>query len=197
MTATMLEATRRPVGKGAARRVRRSNRVPGVVYGAGVDPVAVSVDELALGQVVRDGALHRVLILRIAGEAERTVLIQHLQRDHIGNNVLAVDFHLVDTERPIRIRVPVHMVGEEILVGRAQVAQLHETELEVECLSSAMPDRIDINVADLHPGEHIAVRQLPWLAGVVYTDDPDRVVVTVASHAEGPADTAPETIDPA
>lgn len=181
---TKLKArVRSDFGKGPMGRMRRSGRVPGVVYRGGRDPVALDIGAEELGHMVHGAASEHILLsLAVEGEAEaRSVLIQEIQRDVLTDAFLHIDFHEVSLTEKLRARVPVEPHGEVagVKVGGTLEQIMHE--IEVECLPTDLPRVIDVDVSGLEVGDALHVRDLPSPEGVIFVPDPNLVVFTVAA----------------
>src|SRR5687768_2808654 len=113
MAEVKLQATKRDeTGKGVARRARASGKVPAVVYGRGMDPVAITVDRREFVTALHtDAGLNVLLSLQLEGEAI-PALARELQRDPVKGTLLHADFVKVDLTIEIEVDVPVHPIGE-------------------------------------------------------------------------------------
>jgi large subunit ribosomal protein L25 len=169
-------------GKGAARSVRREGRVPGVIYGGGEGPEAISVDFKELNKLVYSGHfLTTIFELDVAGRKER-VLARDYQLDAVTDRPLHVDFLRLRTGSRVRIRTPVHVVNQDlspgVKKGGAVNLVLHSVELWAP--ADAIPESITIDLAglDFHDSVHLSTITLPEGCKPVETKT-DFTVVTV------------------
>ena len=163
-------------GSRKSAALRKQGRLPGVVYGHKQDVVQVSVDTEAFDTAVRKQHA-RSLTLSIDGKPE-TVLIKELQWDHLGKDMLHVDFWRVDASERVKVSVPVELRGAPKTMGGGVLEQpLHV--LHVECLAVSIPDGIRLDVTNLTLGNPIHVRELTLPEGVVALDAPEAVVVQI------------------
>lgn len=148
---TLAAEPREAIGK-KVRAVRRQGLVPAVLYGSGVDGKPIKLDAKAADEALAKASASTLIDLTVDGELHK-VLVRDVQRDVIRRNVLHIDFLKVDMDVAIRTEVPVELVGEAPAVreqGGVLVTGL--TEIEVEALPGALPDRI---VVELDPLEEI------------------------------------------
>lgn len=177
---------RRSAGKGVARQTRRNGMIPAALYGRGtslllvIDPATVRKILLAQGGST---ALITVQIQDDAQNTERVAVIQDFQVDPITGAILHVDFFEVSMDKPVRVKVQVHMVGETPIGVKRDKGVLHHNlrELHIECLPGSMPDQIDVDASALGIGQGIHVRDLQIGEGLRILDDADQMVVSVSA----------------
>ena len=175
-----LDATRREVnGKGAARRLRAGGKVPAVVYGSGMDPVAVAVDSRDLYHVLHTEAGANVLIDLRVGRDRHLTMPREIQRDHIRGRFIHVDFLAVRRDEQITVDVPVELVGESHGVKEGGVVEHHLWDIKLECLPGDVPERIEVDISRLGIGDSIRVADLTAPSGTTIVSDPDSPVVAV------------------
>jgi large subunit ribosomal protein L25 len=166
-------------GKGAARKLRAAGRVPAVLYGHGVGPMAVSVDAKDLFHILHGSAGTNVLVdLQVDG-IEHLSLPREIQRDHVRGRYLHVDFLAVRRDETVTVSVPVHVVGESPGVKAGGVIEHHLWELQVECLPGDVPDGINADVSKLQVGDSLRVADLVPPRGVSVLTPLEESVVSV------------------
>jgi large subunit ribosomal protein L25 len=173
--------TRVSTGKGISRRLRAAGRIPGVVYGRGMEPVPVSVEPKALNNAIAgEGGLNNLITLEGGGDLDKVVVIvADLQRNVLKRNVEHVDLHRVNMNEKVRINVPVNLLGVAAGVKEGGLLDFAHHSLHIECLPGQIPDHIDINIADLKIGHSIHVSEINFPAGVKCVDNPKTPVVGV------------------
>ena len=184
MADTVLKGqVRMQTGKGIAKKLRRQQLIPAVVYGGTSGPMAVTVNPLEMAKVLRTGAGENVLItLSIEGDGERsrTVILKELQRDPVREGPLHADFLEISMKRKIRVQIPLRIVGEAIGVKlKGGILEQHLREVSVECLPGAIPSHIQVDVSHLDLGHTIHVRELTVEGDIRVLEDPARPVVAV------------------
>ncbi|HSB43888.1 MAG TPA: 50S ribosomal protein L25 [Nitrospira sp.] len=171
-------------GKGAARQLRRNGKVPGVIYGQG-ECLLLTIDPEPLVKILKSQAGSTALIsLTITGaksKPKRTALLRDYQVDPVDGQVLHADLFEISMEKPIRVKVPVHVIGGTP-VGVKEGGILHHNmrELHVECLPAALPDYIEVDASPLAIGQGIHLKEIVKKEGLRYLDDSEQMVVSVA-----------------
>lgn len=171
----------RGLTKSARSNARRSGKVPAVLYGKGVDPTPLMVSGAALRETLKQGGAHRLIRLEGAGmdTEEHTVLIRDVQYDGVHNAVVHVDFFQPPKGKPIRVRVPVIVQGEDRLIKRGIILNHQLNDVEVNCMPENVPAGIVADVGNCDPGDHIALADLRAPAGVKIIGVPDMVVLSI------------------
>jgi len=175
-TITLKTEARQGLGGRDATRVRQAGRIPAIVYGHKVAPDAVSVSKDELLLALRHHA--RMLQLVIGGKNE-TVLIQSIQHNHLGSEVLHVDFRRVSADERVQITVEIELRGHAPGTNSGGVLDQPLHKIHVECPALAIPTSIRVKIDALQIDQAIHVRELELPAGVKALDDPDLVVVQV------------------
>src|ERR671937_36566 len=153
-----LKATRREVaGKGGARKLRATGRVPGIVYGHGMDPLPVDVDARDLYHILHTDAGSNVLIDLSVGSDRHLTLAREIQRDHIRGQFIHVDFLAVRRDEKIDVTIPLRIVGESPGIKAGGVLEHHLWELNCECLATDVPEAIDVDISGLEIGSGVRV----------------------------------------
>jgi large subunit ribosomal protein L25 len=174
---------REGTGKQVAKRLRREGVVPAVLYGT-AKPEAITVDPKAVLKMIHghEGTT-QLLTLKFDGDggAGRMAIIRDLQFDPVTERLIHADFQEVSADRAITVRVAVHPVGEALGVkDQKGILNLVMHELEVSCLPSQIPQRIDADVSALMIGDVLTVAALQAPEGVRILNDPGQAVATVA-----------------
>jgi len=177
-TTTKLNANSRAAeGSRAARRLRRSGRVPGVLYGGGADAVGIEVDarELRLA-LAASGA---VLDLSVDGAKPTPVVLKEAQRDPVRGQTTHVDLLRVRLDEKIRAVVPIELQGADDAPGVKQGGVLEQItrELEVESLPTSIPESIVHDVSSMEIGETIPLSAISPPAGVEILNDAEETVI--------------------
>jgi large subunit ribosomal protein L25 len=165
-------------GKGPARRLRAAGKVPGTVYGRGIDAVAVTVDARELDHTLSTDAGANVLIDLKVGSDNHLTLARALDRHPIRGTILHVDFLKIARDVAITVDVPVHFEGEAKGVKEGGVLEHHLWQLHVECLPGNVPERINIDVSAMDIGSIIRVSDVRVPDGVTMLTEEDEIIVT-------------------
>ena len=178
--------TRSSTGKGISRKLRAAGRIPGIVYGRGMEPVAISLEPKALNAAIAgEGGLNNLITLEGGGELDKVVVIvAEIQRDAIKRTPEHVDLHRVNMNEKVRVNVPVSLVGTAAGVKEGSLLDFAHHSLHIECLPGQIPEHIEINIADLKIGHAIHVNEISFPAGVKCVDNPKTPVVGVLGKAK-------------
>ena len=183
---------RTDAGKGASRRLRHANLVPGVVYGAHKDPAMISMAHNQLVQRLEHEAFYsHVLTLKIDGKSEQ-VILKDLQRHPARPIIMHADFLRVSAKEKLKTHVPLHFKGEEKSSGVKEGGVVSHllTEVEVSCLPGDLPEYIEVDVSALAIGDAVMLSEVVMPKGVELTalaqdDATDVQVVSIhAPHVE-------------
>jgi large subunit ribosomal protein L25 len=174
--AYILDVQHRTVRGKQVRRLRRENQVPAVVYGVGGEPVSISCPRRPLEILLAKAGATHVITLNVEGREEYT-LVRDVQRDPIRLDIKHVDFLRIDLNKKLRTEVRITFVGNPKLGADLTLAQ-YLTQIQVECLPINIPDHIEVQIGHMAvAGQHVLVKDLPKLEGVVYIHDMSDVVV--------------------
>jgi large subunit ribosomal protein L25 len=182
-------------GTGASRRLRLSGKVPGIVYGAG-EPQMIELDHNALYFALKKEAFHSsVLEMDLGGKTSQ--VLRDFQMHAWKQIVLHVDFQRIDANTRLRKKVPLHFSGEEnspaVKTDKCLVNHV-ATEVEVECLATALPEFVSVDLSDLVKGKSLHVSDLKFPAGIkaVRHGTQNPVVVSVVEPKVDAVDAAAE-----
>ena len=184
MEKVTIKAERRDVIGKQVKAMRRAGKLPAVIYGRHTDPINVSLDAHSASLVLGRLTSSSLVTIDLDGK-EYPALVREKQRDYIKNRLLHVDFLTVSLTETLRASVAVNLVGVSTAVKDYNaVLVLNLQSLEVECLPTDLPERIDIDIAVLaRPGDGIRVRDVKVSDKVRLLDDPD-TMVAVATFAK-------------
>jgi len=169
---------RKSAGSAEARRIRRSGRVPAVLYGRTGKAVSLDLDALELSRSVKSISESTIVKVDVEGKAY-DAFVKDTQWDIIDGNILHVDFYEVESGVVLRARVSLHLKGNPIGVREGGNLENPLHEIEVECLPKDLPERIEIDISDLKVNQSLHVRDIPLGAGVKLLSAADQVVALV------------------
>ena len=180
-----LEAERRDDnGKGVARKLRAAGRVPAVFYGHGQETVPLSVDAREMFHLLHTAGGSNVLLDLVVDGKPHLAMPREIQRDHIHNTLIHVDFLAVSRTEKIAVDVPVIEVGDAAGVKEGGVVEHHLRDLHIESLPQDVPEHIEVDITDLNIGDMIHVRDVVVPEGVTILTEPRRCG-PVGHHARG------------
>lgn len=184
-------AKRESTGKGAARKLRADNAIPGIVYGAKIEPVKVSIDVNAFDKVIREhGTTGLFFDLKVEGEGEtgRMVMLKEIQMDPFGLRYQHIDFHEIDMDATVSIVVPVEVQGISAGVKEGGMVQIIRRDLEVICKPKDTPESIKLDISELEIGDSIHVADIDLGAEIEIPFDTNFTVVTIVPPESGSDD---------
>ena len=184
-------------GKGASRRLRRSGKIPAIVYGGELAPVNIQLDHEPVWLASQHEWFYSsILDLSLNGDIQK-VLLRDIQRHPYKQLILHLDFQRVNEKETLRTSVPLHFVNEDKSpAGKsAEVVVTHELkEITVECLPSDLPQVIEVDLSELKVGDIVYLSDLKLPKGVeipqlkLGKDHDDAVVTAKLGRAEPAAD---------
>ena len=179
-TATLSAAAGRLTGSAASRRLRAEDRIPGVLYGHGMEPVALSVARRDLRVAISGPAgQNTILTLSVDGKSYNAV-IKELQRHPVRRTVSHIDFIQINLSEEIVMQIPVHLTGTaKAVLSEGGLVDPAVDTIEVRSTPANVPNEILIDVTDMTPDRVIRLSDIALPKGVVATGDPDMPVVTV------------------
>jgi large subunit ribosomal protein L25 len=191
--------TRSAQGTSASRRLRRADKVPGIIYGGKAQPTAIEVEHNPLFHALRKEKFHAsILEMDLDGKSER-VLLRDFQMHPYKPQVLHIDFQRVAEDEAIHMRVPLHFVGEEnspaVKLNAAIISHVL-SQVDVACLPRDLPEFIEVDLSGIKSTDVLKVSDLKMPAGVkpVLRGKENPVVVTVSvpgAQAEEDTSAAP------
>ncbi len=182
--ASLAAEARQQAGKGPARALRRSGRVPAVIYGEAEEPVAISLDARDLGKELHQPGFFRRLYDVAVDGAKQRVLPRDVQRHPVTSVPLHVDFLRIAAGARISVAVAVVFENEELSPGlkRGGVLNIVRHEIELSCPADAIPDAIRLDLTGLEIGDGVHISQIDLPPDVTPTiTDRDFTIITVAA----------------
>ena len=180
----LVASARTGTGKGAARQARRDNMVPGVVYGGGVDPLAIEVPFNELFKRLKAGRFLSTLFnLQVEGQEDVRVICRDVQRDVVKD--LPIHFDLMRLRRTSKINlfIPVEFINEDAAPGIKRGGMLTVVRPEVELVVTAgdIPEKITVDLTGLQIGDTVTISSVDLPAGTKPTIDRDFVIANIAA----------------
>ncbi|MGH9393402.1 MAG: 50S ribosomal protein L25 [Terriglobales bacterium] len=189
-------------GKGGARQLRRSGRIPATLYGARLEPLSLSLDPKHVAAILHSEAGHNTIFnLSIVGGETTAAMLVDWQREPLQGRLLHVDLKRIALDQLIKVRIPVQTQGEAAGVKlQGGILEVVTREIEIECLPGDIPEHITVDVTELSIGQNFRVGDLKLEGNRRILTDADRVVahvVAVKEVVEAPAaEVAPAATEP-
>ncbi len=163
---------REDLGKGASRRLRRQNKIPAVLYGAGRPAWSLTLKENQLMRNLQEEAFYAAIIeLTLEGKQQK-VFLRDLQRHPAKPFVLHVDLQRVRDDVEMTVVLPIHFLNEDTAVGVKMGGgkiQRNLSDIEITCLPGDLPEYIELDLADLDVGEGLSLSDIKMPEGVTST----------------------------
>lgn len=179
MAETLNVEVRKSLGKRNAKRLRNSGAIPAVLYGHGEATVSLAVSHEQFTTALRHGSR----LVQLQGGVNESALIRDLQWDTYGTDVMHIDFSRVSADERIEVTVPVELRGQAPGARQGGVVQHMVHEIEIECLATAIPDKIQLNINHLEIGGSVTVGQLELPEGVKLLSDAEAIAVQCVEPA--------------
>ncbi|HXC95929.1 MAG TPA: 50S ribosomal protein L25 [Edaphobacter sp.] len=178
--------------KNAARRVRVAGKIPAVVYGAGQESVAVSVDPKVITRILHSDSGHNTIFdLNVEGSVAVKAMIVDWQNEPIKGKLLHIDLKRIAMDKVMRVSVPIQLVGIPVGVkSQGGILEHVLREVEIECLPADIPSHLDVDVSNMELHSLIHVSDLPHSGSIKFLDDEDATVahVTIVKEEVAPVE---------
>jgi large subunit ribosomal protein L25 len=185
-------------GSAESRRLRRQGLIPGVLYGRGKTPHAISVPERELRRVLTgDGGLHAILDVVLEGQkTTHPSILKEYQQHPVKGGIIHIDLHEVRLDQPIQARVVVELVGDEpVGVTEGGVLSQVNREVTVQALPMEIPEHLELDVSRMAIGDTLRLADLPPREGVEYLDDPEETVLATVTMPTRIVEPEPEEVE--
>jgi len=199
--------SRSDTGKGASRRLRHANSVPGIIYGGNVDPQNLTLNHDDIIKSLENEAIYTSIITVNIDGKENKAVIKDIQRHAYKPKVLHMDFQRVSENEKIHMHVPIHFLGGENAPGVKAGGQMTHnlSDIEVACMAKDLPEYLEIDVSAMNIGDTLHISDLTLPEGVVSAElahgaDHDQPIVAIhksRAMSDDDADAAPAAEDAA
>ena len=178
---------REKTGKGICRRLRVAGRIPAVVYGKGMESVAVSVGQKDLSAAIAgEGGRNHILTLNCEGALNgQSVIVADLLRDSLKGTPRHVDLHRINLADKVKVNVKLILVGTAAGAKAGGMVDFAMHQVEVECLPAHIPEAINVDITELTIGHSIHVGDIVAPIGAVILSDPKASVVSILGRKGG------------
>jgi len=189
---TLRAETGRKTGSRESRRLRRTGRVPAIVYGKQADPIAIDINHRELrAALTTDAGANALIKLEVDGN-DMLTLPRVIETHPYRREIRHVDFVAVSLTDRVSAEIPVHLVGEAAGIRAGGVLSTPRTSVEIEAPVTNIPTFVELDISQLEIGDALRVGDLPAIEGVEYTEDPEYTVVSItvpaALEAEEPSE---------
>ena len=183
-------AKNKGTGSRVASRLRKAGRIPAIIYGHKQPNVAISLTRASVWEMIKKST--HLAELSFGGTVE-TVLVRDVQWDHLGKEIIHLDFARVNVDETIETEVRLDIRGDAKGVAEGGTLEVLVHELKVNCRANAIPDSLRVDVSKLGLGQAIHVKDLVLPAGVTIHAEPDLLLIHVGTPGSATAATEVET----
>jgi len=169
-------------GKEYAKKLRKNGFVPAVLYGPETKTLALEVETKSFLSLLRGGLGENVIVTLLLDDkkdSQRKVLVREVQRDPVTGAILHLDFHQISLTKKLTIQVPIHLVGTPVGVDDGGILQHALRDLEIECLPTAIPEKIEVDVSHLKIGDSVHVADIKVENAEILSDSKSSIVSVV------------------
>jgi large subunit ribosomal protein L25 len=192
---TIKAEARESRGKNEARRLRAAGLAPAVVYGVGLDPVAIAVSPKEVTGILRGKAGHNTIFNIDLNGQSSPVMIVDWQHDPIKGRLLHVDLKRIDPERRMHAKVPVHTAGDPKGVKQqGGLLEVVSREIEIECLPDDIPEGFTLDVTELMIGQGVRASDVPMSGSMKLLTPPDTVIAHLVALRTSAATEEPAAV---
>src|SRR5271155_2316171 len=188
ITNETVQAITRPAasrGKNEAKRVRVAGRIPAVVYGAGKESAAITVDPKQINKILHSESGHNTIFDLAVDGAKEKVMITDWQYEPIKSKLLHIDLIRIAMDKKLKVSVPVHLTGvAEGVKTQGGILEQILREVEIECLPADIPSHIDADISHLVFNVVLRVSDLPHGGSLKFLTDADQTVAHITTVKE-------------
>ncbi len=172
--------------KNASRRLRAGGFVPGTIYGLNSDPVSIKVNSSEFKTVLKGRSIANLILdMHIKGdgkEKKETALIKEIQKHPLNSKLMHIDFIRIEMKREVETSVPIIVLNEEESIGVKEdggVIQHSLREIHISCLPADIPEKVEIDLIDLHLGDNVRVEDIDLGENIKILSNPEEVIVSI------------------
>lgn len=173
---------REKIGKEYAKKIRFIGKVPGILYGPDLKPLPIEADASEIARIMKKR--ENFIFKAESGKNKFEVLLKDFQKDPVKGDILHFDLYKVSLDKPVKIKVPIVIVGKAIGVERGGFLNFAFRELELECLPKFIPENIQVDISSLDIGDSIKVGDLKIPEEIKVITEPETVIAFIEALTE-------------
>lgn len=178
---------RNKTGKECCRKVRTQGDIPAVLYGGNQAPLHITVNRKSLEHLLATTSKNVLIDLSIDNSKDipaQTVILKEKQLHQVKGNIIHVDFCRVSLEKKLVIKVPIELTGKPKGVKEGGILEHHLWEVEIECLPTLIPEKVDVDISHLGINESIAINDLTLNEGLKILNDQEEIIASIVVPRE-------------
>lgn len=173
--------SRNEVGKQVAKRIRRENKIPAIIYGGKKDSIPISMDLNDIKNILKSKMGENTILKIKRDDIEVDAMLKDIQYDYLSSTIIHADFIRIDLKKKIEVSVPIVLIGEPIGVRLEDgILDFVNREIDLKCLPHRIPSKIEIDVTDLHIGNSLKFEIIELEEDVEFISRPERVICAVS-----------------
>ncbi len=182
---TLKAETRNQVGKKIARQLRRTGKIPAIIYGGDKESVPVSLLVDDIKSILRSGKKENTVLRIQRDKLNIDAMLKEVQYDYLSDNIIHVDLIRIDLEKPVIVDVPIKLEGEAVGVKVEDgVFDFNNREIKVKCLVTQIPDEVIFDVSELHIGQSVKAKELDIEEHVQLISNPNAVICSISGKCK-------------
>ncbi|MCS7279435.1 MAG: 50S ribosomal protein L25/general stress protein Ctc [Thermodesulfobacteriaceae bacterium] len=188
MKQVSLTVTKRTkTGKEIAKKLRKNGLIPAIVYGSHTRPIPIVVRfnelEKILSRYKGETLIFNLEIIN--GESiKKQAILKDYQLHPVTDQIIHLDFFVIEEAEPIEIEVPLEFVGKPLGVSKGGILEILKHEVTIECLPNQIPDKITVELSNLDIGDVLHVKDLKVPENIKVKDNPEETIVTIITEKE-------------
>lgn len=179
--AHLIVEIREKFGKIPSKKIRKEGKIPAILYGGDLPAMPISILEKDFKELLRK-KIHEntIFYLKVKeGENPKPALIKDYQIDPVTGKIIHIDFIRISMEKPIKVKVPVELVGTPLGVKQGGFLDVHLREISIETTPKDMPEKIEIDISSLKIGGYIKAANIPLPENCKLLESPDTIIVRI------------------
>jgi len=174
--------SRKEVGKGFSKKLRKDGKIPAIIYGGDRDSIPISILISDVKKILKMEKGENTILRIHRDDIQVDAMLKVLQYDYLSDNIIHADFIRIDLEKPIEVNVPIVITGETIGVRLEDgVFDFVNREVKVKSIPSKIPKEFVLDVTDLHTGHSIKLEEMKVEEDVEFLSDPQMVICSVST----------------
>ncbi len=179
---TITAEARNELGKKVAKQLRKTGRIPAIIYGGDIDSIPVSIDLEAAKAILKSEAGENTVLNIKREDQQVAAMIKDIQYDYLSEHIIHMDFYRIDLDKKVNVNVPVNIIGEAVGVKvEGGVFDFMTREIKIRCLPTQIPLCYTVDITDLHAGDTVKVDTLELGEGVRLMSTPQTVICSVSA----------------
>jgi len=175
---TIQAINRHEFTRSAKRKIREAGQIPAIVYGKTTESKPVAIDSIQLLKTIREEGKNTIIDLNVDGSSQN-VMLSDMQTDPLKNEVIHVDFQIVDMKADIEVNVPIQLIGEAQGVKDGGVLQQSTHEITISAKPGDIPQTIEVDISNLAVNEALLLKDVVKNGSYTFIQDEDLVIASI------------------